>query len=442
MEGKKVLKNAGWIIGCKIVQAVLAVVVTTLSARFLGPSGYGLVDYAAAIVTFVTPIMFLGFNSTIVQELIKEPEKEGETLGTAMLSSFFMSFLCLGGVVVFAAVANRGEKDTLIVCALYSALLMAQALEMIVYWFQAKLLSKYSSIISLIAYVIIAAYKIFLLATGKSVYWFAIANALDYGLIAIFSFIVYKKLGGMKLTFSWSTFCRMFRSSRYYILANMMVTIFAQSDKIMIKLYIDNAAVGYYSAAVTCANMTGFVFGAIIDSFRPLIFDNKKNDEAAFEKNMTRLYSIIIYFALLQSVAITIFSKVIIHILYGNEYEPSINALKIVVWYTTFSYFGSVRNIWLLAEEKQRYLLWINLGGALANIILNAFLIPVMGINGAALASLITQIFTNLIMGFILKPIRPNNRLIGKALNPMVLFSMIKKENNTRETNNERTDDR
>ena len=426
MQANKIVKNASWIIVCKIIQSALGLVVTMLSARFLGPSGYGLINYAASIVAFIAPVMYLGFNSVIVQELIKNPESEGQTLGTAICSSFIASFFCVAGVAAFVFIANNGETDTLIVCALYSSLLIFQALELIVYWFQSKLLSKYSSIVSLIAYIVVSAYKIYLLATAKSVYWFAVSNSLDYLLIAGLSFLFYRKLGGQKLSFSKQAFCRMFQSSKYYILANMMVAVFAQTDRIMLKLMIDDSATGYYSAAVTCAGMTNFVFAAIIDSFRPLIFDNKKNDSVQYEKNMTSLSSVIIYLSLLQCVAMTAFAGLIIKILYGEAYAQSAVALRIIVWYTTFSYLGAVRNIWLLAEEKQKYLLWINLLGAVANIGLNFALIPVMGINGAALASLITQFFTNVIIGFILKPIRRSNYLMIKALNPKGVIKSLK----------------
>ena len=140
---------------------------------------------------------------------------------------------------------------------------------------------------------------------------------------------------------------------------------------------------------------------------------------------MIQLFSVIIYFSLIQSVFITFFSKYIILILYGNEYLGAITALKIIVWYTTFSYLGSVRNIWILAENKQKYLWLINLSGALLNIILNYILIPVWGICGASFASLVTQIFTNVIIGYIIRPIKENNALMFKALNIKYIYSIL-----------------
>ncbi len=426
MNRNKVVKNASWLIGIQLVKAVLALVISMLTARFLGPSGFGLINYAASIVSFVAPIMYLGLTGVLVQELVTHPEREGEILGTSIFLTLISSLFCIGGVAAFVSIANFGERDTFLVCLLYSTLLIFQSLEIMIYWFQAKLLSKYSSMVALFAYLIISGYKIFLLATGKSVYWFAVSNALDYMVIAIGLLFVYRRMGGARLRFSTETAKNLLKKSRYYIIPDMMVAIFAQTDRIMLKLMIDDAATGYYSAAVACAGMTAFVFSAVIDSFRPMIFEDKKNNEGQYEKDVCRLYSIIIYLSLLQSVFITVFAGLMIRILYGVDYAPSVSALRLIVWYTTFSYVGSVRNIWILAEGKQKYLWVINLTGAAANVVLNYFLIPVMGIMGAALASLITQIFTNVIIGFILKPIRYNNRLMLKALNPADCVRTVK----------------
>ena len=75
---------------------------------------------------------------------------------------------------------------------------------------------------------------------------------------------------------------------------------------------------------------------------------------------------------------------------------------------------------------EQKYLWIINLSGALANVALNYILIPITGIMGAALASLVTQIFTNVIIGFIIRPIRYSNMLMLRALNPKEMTKAIK----------------
>ena len=87
---------------------------------------------------------------------------------------------------------------------------------------------------------------------------------------------------------------------------------------------------------------------------------------------------------------------------------------------------GRIRNIWILAEEKQKILWKINLAGALANAGINALLIPVWGAAGAAFASLFTQVFANFILGFVLKQLRENNRLLLSGIYPAFFLSILR----------------
>ena len=421
MKNKTVI-NAGWIIACRIVQAVLALLVTMVSARYLGPANYGLVNYAASVVNFLKPVMQLGLNAILVKELIDRPEEEGVTLGTALIMNVVSAVVCIVCAVSFVSLANPGEKETWIVCGLYSISLIFLALEMIQYWFQAHLLSKYASLTILLAYIVVSAYKLWLLMAGKSIYWFSVSNSLDYMLIAAALLIIYHKLGGQPLAFSFARGKKMLKKSGHYILSGLMVMVFAQTDRIMLKLMMGNEVTGYYSAAVACTTMSNFVFVAIIDSARPTILRSLQKGKGEFERNYTLLNSVVIYLALLQSVVITLLAGWLIRLFYGSGYAASVPILRLAVWYTTFSYIGAVRDVWILAENQQQMLWKVNLSGAVLNVVLNALLIPRYHAMGAAAASLATQIFTNVIIGFVVKPLRENNVLLLKSLNPCPLL--------------------
>ena len=407
------------------MQSLISLVIGLLTARYLGPSNYGVISYVASIVAFALPIMQLGLKQTLVKEFIQAPDQEGRILGTALVINILSSLLCMAGCVAFVAVVDAGEQETILVCALYSLTLIFQATEMTQYWFQSKLLSKYPSIAMLCAYVAVALYKVYLLVTQKSVVWFALSNVLDYFLVSVILMVMYRKVGGQRLRFSWRTGREMLSRSKYYIIPSLMVMIFQHTDRIMIKLMIGEAETGFYSAAVTCIGISGFVFAAVIDSARPVILEMKEKDQALYEKRVTQLYSIITCMSLAQSIGMAVLAKPIVLLLYGADYAKTASILAVAVWYITFGYYGSVRNIWILAEEKQKYLTGINVAGAMANVVLNLCLIPLWGAVGAALASLVTQFFTNVIIGFIIKPIRRSNYLMLKSWNPKIVMGML-----------------
>lgn len=427
MKEQRVIKNAAWIIGCKLIKAVLTLVVTMLTARYLGPSNYGTINYAAGLVAFFAPLMRLGLNAIQVYAIIDKPDEEGKIVGTTIVLNAISALFCIVGVVAFAAVANANEPETILVCGIYSLLLLFQSLETIQYWFQAKLLSKYSSIAILIAYIVAAMFQTFLLVTNKSVYWFAASSSLEYAVIAIVLYLIYKRKGGAPLAFSREVGRRLFSMGKYYILPDMMVVICAQTDRIMLKLMMDSEAVGIYSAAFTCATMFGFVFAAIIDSARPVIFESRKETREVFEKNVSALYSVVFYASIVTSVVIFTFAPLIIGIMYGDGFSQAVIPLRIVVWHVIFSLFGAVRNVWLLAEGNQKYLWRINLYGVIFNVLLNLMLIPPFGATGAAITSLITQVFSNVIVCLIIKPIRRNNYLLLRGLDFRILWNNAKR---------------
>lgn len=424
----RVVQNAAWIISCKIIEAVLHLLITMLTARYLGPAGYGVISYAVSVTAFAVPVMQLGVRNILIKELVAEPERNGLTLGTALCMNLVSSLLCVVGVTAFASAANRGERETILVCCLYSLSLVFQAVEILQYWFQERLLSKYVSLSMLAAYAGMAVYQLMALASGKNIYWFAVSEAVRHCAGAILIVLLYGRCGGEPLRASLSVCKRLLGSSKHYILSNLMITMYAQTDKIMLSQMLGDKVTGYYAAAVTCANMSNFVYLAIVDSARPGIFQRKLENRERFEQSVSLLYAVMIALSLLQCVGFTLFASWIIRLLYGVEYGPAVELLRLVVWYTTFAHLGLVRDIWVLAEEKQSVLWKINIFGALTNVMLNYLLIPRFGAVGAAAASLVTQFAVNTGACFVLKPLRGSGILMLRGMDPGYIGSLLKRE--------------
>lgn len=411
----KELKNASWLIVGKIIQMVLSFFISIFTARYLGPSNYGEINYAAAYVAFFTSLCTLGINAVIIKDFVDNPEDQGKAIGTTLVLRIVSSILSVLMITLIVALVDYGETETIFVTALCSVALIFQTADTFTYWFQAQYKAKVTAMATLFAYIAISIYKIVLLILEKNVLWFAFANSVDYIFLAFFLVGAYRKQNGPKLVFSWKKGKELLHNSYHYILSGMMVAIYGQTDKLMLKQMLDQTSVGYYSLATSINLMWVFVLQAIIDSVYPTIINYSILDKEQFNKKNKQLYAIVIYVSIFVSILFCLFGKIAIRILYGEAYLPATEPLKIITWYTIFSYLGVARNVWIVCENKQKYLKYMYASAAILNVILNYFMIPIWGASGAAAASLITQIGTSVVLPCFIKDMRGNVKLMVEA---------------------------
>lgn len=416
LRKNKVVKNAGWIIAGKVANKLLAFVVGVFAARYLGPGNYGLINYAAAYATFFASLCTLGINSILVKNFVDYPEQEGETIGTTLLLRAVSSLFSALAIVGIVSVVDKGEPLTVAVVALYSIGLIFQVFDTLNYWFQSRLQSKYSAIAELVSYAAMSAYKIILLALGKSVEWFAVASALDYIVLAVFLLIAYFRSGGVRFCCSLKKARELLQSSYSFIIAGLMVSVYACTDKLMLKQMLGADAVGHYSLASTVSVSWAFLLSAVIDSLYPEIVQSFRKDRLRYERKNRQLYAIVIYASLFVSALICLIAKPFVVTLYGEKYLAAVMPLRIVVWYTAFSYLGVARNAWMVCENQQKYLKYLYISAAALNVVLNLALIPLWGASGAAAASLITQASTTILLPALIRPLRPNAKLMLDAV--------------------------
>ena len=409
-------KNAGWIITSKVLQMLLSFAVSVFTARFLGPSNYGLINYAGAYISFFMACCTLGINSIIVKEFISNPKEQGEAIGTTITLRLISSVLSSMIIVGVVAIVDANETETLVVTGLCSLQLLFNVFDTFDYWFQYQYKSKSTSIAAFLAVFATSIYKIVLLLLKKNIYWFAVATTVDYIVLGAVLYVFYKYNKGPKLSFSLKKAKSLLKNSYHYILSGMMIAIYGQTDKLMLKQMLDETAVGYYSLATSINSMWTFVLSAIIVSMAPTIISLYKTDRAAFERKNRQLYSIVIYVSVIVALLFMTLGGIVIKFVYGEEYLPATVPLSIVCWYTIFSYLGVAREPWIVCENKQKYLKYLYLSAAILNVVLNFILIPVWGVAGAAVASLITQIGTGILLPCCFSALRPNVKLMVEAI--------------------------
>lgn len=411
MRHKKFLKNTSWMMFSNIYSMVLSLVVGALSARFLGPSNYGLLNYGSSIISFFTTVSRLGMDSVIVAEMVRNPEKENTYLGTALTMRLIASVLSFFGVWGIVLVLEPGNVLLQTVTVLQAIAIIFQSTEVLNFWFNAHLEMKYVTITKVIALTLIAAWRISLLAKEASVEWFAMSasiQALVCG-ICIAAFFIKKK--GMHLKIDFSEGKRIFNSSYHFIINGLAVTLYTQIDRIMLGKFVNEEAVGFYAAASTIAVMWEFVPTAIVDSANPLLIGLYKKDIKKFEEKFQILLLGITVLGMCVSLAFTVFGKLAIFILYGEEYYAAVPVLAILIWSTAFAMIGTARAIWIISAGKNKYTKYYTMIGAVMNAVLNALIIPKFGIVGAACTTLFSQLFIALFAPMLFKETREFTRI-------------------------------
>lgn len=413
-KNSKFLSNTMWDIGGKVFQMILTLVVGMLTARYLGPSNYGVIGYTASYVAFFTVVCQLGFTSTAVKEIIDNPERQGEFLGTTIFFRICASLISTVAISVLVYILD-GDQTIAWVAFLQSISLVFHSFDMLHYWYQSRLETHVSVKIQSVAYVIMAIYKIAILVLGKSVEWFAFSTTLEAGVVAAFLFFMYKKGRHQKMYVSFAAGKELLKRSYHFILSGLMVTIYSEMDKIMLGRMLSEAAVGFYTAATKISTMWSFVLTALINSSRPVIITSRTQDYGRYIKQNKRLYAAVIWIGIAAGLAITVFGKWIILLMYGEAYLPAVSSLQISAWYTMFSMLGTARGIWIVCEEKAKYVKYYLGVGAVVNVILNYLLIPKLGPGGAAAATLVTQIFTSVLAPVMYKETRIYTKYVVEA---------------------------
>jgi O-antigen/teichoic acid export membrane protein len=412
----KYVANAGWILAGRSFQVVLSMIVSVLIARYLGPSNYGVINYVASYVAFFTSLTTLGLSSVIVKYFVSKKDEQGVYVGTAIGLRLISSALSMVFLQALMAILEPGDRTIQVITVLQSIVLIFQSFEIITFWYQSRLESKYVVLITTVTRVVAILYKVAILILNKSVEWFAFSSTIDFVLVAFALYFAYRRSSGQKMRFSLRAAKELLSECYPYIVSGVMSAVYAQISKILTGNMIDITAVGLLTVATGFTEMIGFIPQAVIDSLRPLVMESKLVSEERFLYYLKILMAIILWGSVLLGVFITLFAPMVIALLYGPDYADSANVLSVYIWSFGFSSIGPVKNIWLICEKKARYEQVFTLGGAAVSVILNLLLIPRFGIVGGAVATICAQAASNVLIPVCFKSTRAVSRTMLEAL--------------------------
>ena len=421
---QKFKSNTIWIVMGAIVKALIGFILTILTARYLGPSNFGIIGYVNSISNLFSAFASLGLINVLVKEHTNHKDEGGEITGTAIILQIISSLISYVLIVSAVFITNMNNKTILICAFIQGAYHLLNCFEGINYYYQSKFQSKYTVIITLIAYIVVQTFKVFLLITNKGVVWFSVALCLEPLVASICLFITYIHNKEPKLKFSKAVAKRLLKQCIPFILAGTITVLYGSIDKIMLKeIFKGTEQVGFYNVGHGLSYFYAFLLTAVTTSFSAIIYELYKDKDLEQANLRSRqLYFIIFAVGFIASIGFTCLSHFFVPLIYGEAYRASILPTIFLAWSVPFAYVGGARVIQMTAENKQKYIILFSVSTVLLNILFNSLLIPRFGAAGAAFATLISEMFVCLVMPIVVKTTRAIGKnvlcaMIGKGVN-------------------------
>lgn len=421
----KYLKNTGWLMFGKI----LSLLVGLLVARYLGPDAFGELNFGLALVAILAAIGALGLDTFIIREIVQEPDKKNEILGTSLWLRIITNALLIPIAMGIYGLSHQlsstpGQSLTLMVGLLALASFF-KSFNVIDVYFQSQVQSKYVVQVQNICLIISAAVKITIVSLNLPLIYIVLALVFD-GLILAFGLVlIYQKRGFniFEWTYSGIRAKSLLKQSAPLILSAVMVSLYMKIDVVMLK-DVGSKAVGIYSAAANLSEAWYFIPVAIITSVFPALIHARKTDHDRYIKRLGNLYDLLIFICIPTAVVVSFLGNFIIHLLYSNKFEGAGAMLSIHIWSGVFVFLGSASSQYLLAEGYTKIAFYRTAAGALVNILLNLWLIPKYAGIGASIATLIACAVSTFYLLFIPKT-RQQGIMMLKSLFLVTAFQKI-----------------
>jgi len=391
---RKYFANTSWLLGERALRIAVSLFVGIYVARYLGPERFGLLSYALSFVGIFVALATLGLDEVVVRELIKTPEQREKILGTSFLLKLVGTLLMWSAILV-AIPLTENDLQTNILIIIIAFGTVFQAFNVIDLNFQAKVKSKYVVHAQFVQLIISSIVKIILVVNEAPLIWFASVYSLDVIVLAMGLVFAYLYNGDNIFSWKWS-----FETSKYLlhdswplILAGVVISVYMKIDQVMIKEMLGAKEVGLYAAAVKLSEAWYFIPMAIASSLFPAIINAKVYQKEVYYQRLQKLYDLMVWIAIAIALPTTFLSTLVVEFLYGKEYLGSSSVLIIHIWTAVFVFLGVASSKYLLAENFIKKTFYRTFIGALLNIIMNYYLIGIIGIQGAAISTLVSHFF-------------------------------------------------
>jgi len=405
-----IFKNTVWQIAEKSLRMGGGLLMSVLTAQYLGPEGFGLLNYTFAFATFFHVVTSLGMEASLVKQILEQEHLSRRILGSAIFLRVVVAILMLVLALGLISFLEPVRQQVWLMTGLLGLAFIFQAAETVEYLFQARQSMEKSSLARLLAFLISVIFRSWLIFSGKSVAWFASSLLLEAGISSLAFLILLKRSGlGMPVFFPFNREItrRISIAGLPMVFSSMVWYLYSRLDQVMIGQFLGDAQSGFFSVSTRIVEVFIFLPSALSASLLPSLIQSQANGQLAFLKKVQNLFDVVFFLGLLVCVFLVVFAPWLIRYSFGASYLPASEALAIQGFVCLFTFLGNASQQVFIAKGLTRLLLIRNICGAVLNICLNVIWIPAYGIAGACYATLLSTFAVNVLANLMLEDSRP-----------------------------------
>jgi O-antigen/teichoic acid export membrane protein len=391
----RILDNISWLFFDKILRMGVGLLVGVWVARYLGPEQFGLLNFAMAFVALFGAISTLGLQGIIVRDIVRKPEESNVILGTGFLLQLIGGTAAFLFILVFISYLRPDDNLAKTIVAILGFIQVLKASEVIKYWFESQVMSKFTVWVENGVFLVMAGIKVLMILSEASLMafvWTAFAEALAVAVLLV-SIYIWKEASILSWQPNFPKAKRLLRDSWPLILSGLAIMVYMRIDQIMIGQMIGVEAVGIYSAAVRISEIWYFVPMAIVASVFPSIIEARKESKKLYYQRLQKLYDLMVILSIAIALPMTFLSTKLVSLLFGQAYISAGPILSVHIWAALFVFLGVASSKWFLLENRQILNLQRTVLGAIVNIGLNILMIPKYGPIGAAYSTVASYSF-------------------------------------------------
>ena len=364
-------------------------------------------------------------------------EKSDSLLLNAICTKLFGSIISTIISIMFVLIYSDNYKAIWIVIVL-STTYFLKSLHTAEIIFLSDSKSKYVSKAKVLGVISSFSIKLLLVRYDFSLIYFAIAIAIESFITTCGIIYFYKKTYKSKLiaNFNFTTVKKILSESWPIAFSTAAGIMYTQIDKLMLGDLRGMSDVGIYVIYLQLLIVPRFFVSSLNNSYSPYLIKLYKIDIENFEKNAIKILSLNTWVLIWYAAIILFFGNGIIKLFFGHQYLASQFLLLLLCLQLLFWVPSSLRVDYSILVGANKILLGVRLLSLLVNLILNYYFIPIMGIEGAALASLVMIVINDFLANLFFQKTKLYARIYAKslllALLQKPLFEILAQLNNKR----------